>query len=122
MSQTTQRLQLTLIAVAWCLQACDMNEQFRVDSDPKAPFTEAVALDAARRALENAGYDVAALEPVCYSRDCSDPEKYFARNTLQPNMGYILWRFKGVTKTLYQLDVRLIKEDGHISCAVSVPK
>ena len=35
MSQTTQRLQLTLIAVAWCLQACDMNEQFRVDSDPK---------------------------------------------------------------------------------------
>jgi len=119
---TTRRLAGALSMSVAFLLACDMPQTFRIETDPKAELTETAALDAARTALQRAGYDVNTLEPVCYRSGCSTPEKYFARNTIQPNRGYILWRFKDSTKTAFQLNVDLTKEGGQIVCEVGRTK
>jgi hypothetical protein len=76
-------------------------------------------MDHARDAIGRAGYDPSAVEPVCYRQECDTSEAYFARNTLDPNRGYVLWRFKGDTRTAYQLSVTVERQGNQLSCTVA---
>jgi hypothetical protein len=57
------------------------------------PLTEAVALEVTRNTLEIAGYAPSHLKPVEFRPNSPDelPERFFARNTVDPQSGYVLW-------------------------------
>jgi hypothetical protein len=81
-------------------------------------LSEAIVLDRAREAIKRAGYDASAVEPVCFRQPCTTPEGYFARNTINPDNGYVLWRFTGNTSTLYQLSVTIERSRDELRCTV----
>jgi hypothetical protein len=81
-------------------------------------LTEAIVLDRAREAIKRAGHDPSAVEPVCFWQPCATPEGYFARNTINPDNGYVLWRFKSNTRTLYQLSVTIERDRDELRCTV----
>jgi hypothetical protein len=81
-----------------------------------------VVLDTAREALRQAGYDSTAVEPVCFREPCSAPEGYFARNTIDGNAGYVLWRIKDEARRPYHLNVAIKREGAYIYCTVGEAK
>jgi hypothetical protein len=81
-------------------------------------LTEEVVLVRARDAIRQAGYDPNSVEPVCFRTPCPKPEGYFARNTVDSNRGYVLWRFTSDNRTLYQLSVTVERRQDEIRCTV----
>jgi hypothetical protein len=108
---------LGVLAVAW-----HSRSTYRYEIAAAGPLTEEVVLDRARAAIGQAGYDPGSVEPVCYRQPCATPEPYFARNTIEPNSGYVLWRFKSNTRTLYQLSVSVERKRNQLRCTVGEVK
>jgi hypothetical protein len=97
-------------------------ETYRIPVEKGPGLTEPIALGASRRALQMAGHDPRALEPVCYRPDCSGDTRYLARATPEAGTGYTLWRISGRSDALFHLHVRLRQGDGYIDCDVSTAK
>ena len=106
---------LALFIVVWWNEG---RRTYRSTVSAGDSLTEATVLDRAREAIRQAGYDPSAVEPVCFRQPCTTPEGYFARNTITPDNGYVLWRFKGNTRTLYQLSVRVERHRDELRCTV----
>jgi len=109
---------LLVLACGLSLAACDSEYTHRSSIAPTDRLTESVALSRTREAIRHAGYDPSSVEPVCYGQPCESSEPYFARNTLDPNRGYVLWRFKADTRTKYQLSVTIERQGDQLTCSV----
>ena len=81
-------------------------------------LTEEMVLARARDAIRQAGYDPRSVEPVCFRAPCAKPEGYFARNSVDPDRGYVLWRFTSDSRTLFQLSVTVERRRDEIRCTV----
>jgi hypothetical protein len=84
---------LPVAAVCWfVVRSCEygvLNVFFRDHhfTDDRE-LTEDVAVDLTRKTLETDGFDVVSMKPQRFWRD--DP-RVFAKNTINPNKGYVLW-------------------------------
>jgi hypothetical protein len=84
---------LPLAAACWfVVRSCEygiLNVFFRDHhfTDDR-PLTEDVAVELTRKTLEEEGFDVASMTPQPFWHN--DP-RVFARNTINPNNGYVLW-------------------------------
>jgi hypothetical protein len=72
------------------------------------PLTEAVAIEVTRNTLEIAGYDPSRLAPFEFRPNSPDehPERFFARNTIDPQSGSVLWGPKNSTVWDYSVTER----------------
>lgn len=91
------------------------------------PLTEEIAIKYSKRALESSGHDTSELAPDEYWNEYPEGhvERLFARNTIDPNRGYIVW----VPKPGSDLDlatsrfkVRVRKDENGIHCRVFLGK
>ena len=82
-------------------------------------LTEDIAVGCTRKALEDAGYPSEAIEPVCYRQPCRPDEPYFARNTVNPDGGYVLWHLKADTRRRSQFSVAVERRGDQLSCTAS---
>jgi hypothetical protein len=113
---------LVAVALGALVVVWHSRSTYRYEITAGGPLTEEVVLDRARDAIRQAGYDPGSVEPVCYRQPCATPEPYFARNTIEPNSGYVLWRFKSNTRTLYQLSARVERKRDQLWCSVGEVK
>jgi hypothetical protein len=74
-------------------------------------LTEAVAIDVTSRTLKADGHDTTTLRPMEYANTYREghSERLFARNTLNENMGYVVWGAKNHNYGSYKVSV---KKDG----------
>ena len=100
------------------MAACESESSYRSPIADTDRLTEQVAVSITRQAIGDAGYDASAAEPACYRQPCGASEPYFARNTLDPNRGYVLWRFKSNSRTAYQLSVTIERRGDRLLCSV----
>jgi hypothetical protein len=64
--------------------------------DEEAVLTEKLALDVTGRALDQVGLGRKNFEPAPFTDDASAPERYFARNSVDKDSGYVLFRRIGL--------------------------
>jgi hypothetical protein len=79
-----------------------------------APLTESQAIELSREALERVGEDASLFEPASYDHDKT---MFYARNTLTPYNGYVLWHLRG-ERALYQFSVQLEQVGSEVRCGV----
>jgi len=115
---TAWRLLARAMTIALPLASCESESSYRSSIAPTDRLTEEVAVRTTREAIRDAGYDASAAEPACYRQPCDASEPYFARNTVSPNRGYVLWRFKRDSRTAYQLSVTIERQGDQLPCIV----
>lgn len=98
-------------------------EQRTLDCDIKVikagAITEEEAVSTSMSALKEVGVNITGLVPRPYDHDSA---KFFARNTIDNNDGYILWGYKNYNKVgdrYYRYMVRLSKKGKVIHCSIS---
>jgi hypothetical protein len=99
-----------LVSLATTGTSCDREYTSRSHLAEADRLTERIAVDRALEAIGNAGYDKSLVEPACYRNPCDTSEPYFARNTLNPNRGYVLLRFKADSRRAYHLNVTIERQ------------
>jgi hypothetical protein len=105
-----------LRAVGLFLLLCACSHNYSVALKDGEELTEGVALRISIEALEDAGVDVAQLTPFPYGKSTS----VFARNTLNPNEGYVLWRPVGDEGHAYSVSIEVMGK--RVVCQVSRAK
>ena len=83
-------------------------------SDGASPLTESQAIELSREALKRVGEDARLFEPATYDHDNT---KFYARNTLTPYNGYVLWHSLG-DPSRYAFSVRLEQVGSEVRCGV----
>jgi hypothetical protein len=89
---------LGLIVAGWLLlrvNSYGLNNVFSREYrfHDERPLTEDIAVELTRRCLDRAGCDTSRMTPVEYRSDypTDSVERVLARNSLNPNNGYVLW-------------------------------
>jgi hypothetical protein len=82
-------------------------------------LNEDVAVDLTRKTLTAEGFDVTSLEPRPFGYD---HPLLFARNSLNPNNGYVLWGDRRHAFPHWDYSVRIEKNGSDVLCRVSRPK
>lgn len=86
--------------------------------DPAVRLTEDVAIAYTRRALVVEGKDKPLMRPIPYWPESQftepEAERLFARNTLDPNKGYVIWNVG--------FHVQLDRNEDQVTCQVFTPK
>ncbi len=83
-------------------------------ADGVAPLTESKAIELSREALRRVGEDTNLFEPATYDHEHT---QFYARNTLTPFSGYVLWRALG-ERPGYAFSVQLEQVGGEVRCGV----
>lgn len=107
----------SLFGVALALLLFGCSHTYSVGLEEGEELSEAVAVRASREALEKSGLDISQLEPAPYGNSMS----VFARNRLNPNHGYVLWRRYGEKKG-YSYSVSIERVGRELICEVSKTK
>ena len=81
-------------------------------TDGIAPLTEPQAIELSREALRRVGEDASLFEPATY-----DGTHFYARNTLTPYNGYVLWHALGA-QPRYDFSVQLEQVGSDVRCGV----
>jgi hypothetical protein len=76
------------------------------------PPTEQQAIELSREVLHRVGEDPTLFEPATY-----DGTHIYARNTLTPSNGYVLWHLRG-ERELYQFSVHVEQVGSEVRCGV----
>lgn len=105
-----------LFGVALALLLFGCSHTYSVALPEGEELSEAVAVRVTRAALQSAGVDSSQMEPAPFG----DTESVFARNTLNPNNGYVLWRRYGEKGYSYSVSVERV--GGELLCNVSKTK
>ena len=99
------------------------HEQRTLDCDIQVKKAGAIkeeeAVSASMSALKEVGVNITGLVPRPYDHHSA---KFFARNTINNNDGYILWGYNNYDQTgdrYYRYMVRLYKEGKVIHCSIS---
>ena len=109
---------LVVLAYSIYSDVVGYSHSFPVNSDFK--FTEANAIDLSGRALNQSGIDVAQYVPIPWGPpDSTSTEKLFARNTLNPNNGYVRWATKVEERPLRGYSVRLDYKQSEVIAKVT---
>ncbi len=83
-------------------------------------LTEYEAINISREALMRYGVDVGSLRPMPFTNDPNQGDRFFARNNVNPNSGYILWErqhSEGQNQTGYSVRI-----DPQFVCSVGPTK
>ena len=83
-------------------------------TDGVAPLTESQAIELSREALKRVGEDASLFEPATYDHDHAH---FYARNTLTPYNGYVLWHALGA-QPRYDFSVQLEQVGSDVRCGV----
>ena len=112
---------LTAAIAVSLIVACCMALQSPVYHYPfhtTGPFSEADALRLSSRALDDAGLATPAMAPLPYRYESNfreqDKNRFFARNTITPDNGYVMWSVR--------YTVHLKRGDDEVQCTVSKNK
>jgi hypothetical protein len=81
-------------------------------------LTEDVAIDLTKRTLVAEGIEVSAMEP---QRFWTNDPRLFARNTINPNQGYVLWG-NPQHGPMWEYHVNIKKNGSDVRCRVYRPK
>lgn len=76
-----------IVALIAC--GCSTNTKFRLEFGEQEILTEEAAVRLSQQALTAAGIDATRMRPVPYRTGNPD---LFARNTLDPDSGYVIWK------------------------------
>jgi hypothetical protein len=82
------------------------------------PLNEGMAIDLTRQTLEAEGFDVSSMKPRPFYP--SNPD-VFARNSIDPNQGYVLWGDPH-SSAAWEYLVSIEKNGSEVRCRVSRPK
>ena len=87
---------LLMIVIVGCTIYYDISgKSYSFPVDSKFKLTEENAIEMSKRALIEAGLEIEQLVPIPWGPPNSEAnEKLFARNTIDPNNGYVLWAFR----------------------------
>jgi hypothetical protein len=115
---SSRKAMLFVLGVALMVGGC--RRHYRLPVERGADLTQRISLEAGRRAIQLAGYDARRAEPVCYWDPCDERSPLVARNDLDADRGYVLWRLTdredGARRHLF---VGLQMEADHVDCTVS---
>jgi hypothetical protein len=81
------------------------------------PLTESQAVELSREALRRDGHEVGSLAPQRFQQDNTN---YYARNTITPYSGYILWASTAASNEAFA--VHMEQRGTQVLCVVSMPK
>jgi hypothetical protein len=88
-------------------------------NEPSSPFlTEDVALDSARKALIDDGFDLMVWAPVADGRSVApdgEKDKFMARNGENPNRGYIQFQSRDTSNVVF---VNVEKTASKVVCTI----
>lgn len=110
---------VTLLVVAYlaivALALWDFRQRrVELQAEGTSPLTESQAIELSREALKRVGEDAKMLEPVSYDHDNT---KLYARNSLTPYSGYVLWHSLGAP-TRCTFSVHLEQVGSEVRCEV----
>src|SRR5258708_5180291 len=81
------------------------------------PLSESQAVELSREALRRAGHEIGSLAPQRFQKDNTN---YYARNTVTPFSGYVLWASTSAVNEAFA--VHMEQRGTQVLCAVSTPK
>ena len=81
-------------------------------TDGVAPLTESKAIELSQEALRRVGEDTNLFEPATYNHEHT---QFYARNTLTPYNGYVLWHALGEPPG-YAFSVQLEQVGSEVRC------
>lgn len=117
MNHWKRYIRLISILLLLVFVGCMDEGVYKIPLQKNEQFTEETAIRVSREALKRAGKDVSKMEPVSYRHELGPGENLLARNILNRNQGYMLWRENG-GKGLFQYDVSMEKVEGYVKCDV----
>ena len=100
---------------------CHLRRTCAVTVEADAVLTEQLALDVSRQALDRVGLGHQNFEARPFTNDASARERYFARNSLNRDNGYVLWHRIGSRPT-DGVSVHLERRGASVTCLVSALK
>jgi hypothetical protein len=108
---------LALLVVGWLAVVAEAFWHFRerrvaFHFSSAEPLTEPEAIELSREALRRVGEDATLFDPATY-----DGTLIYARNTLTPYSGYVLWHQRG-ENALYEFSVQLEQVGNEVHCGV----
>jgi hypothetical protein len=86
------------------------------------PLTDLEAIELSREALRRSGHEADRLAPQKFQNDTTN---YYARNTISPFSGYVLWSSMPLNSTNPNNEafmVQLEQRGTQVLCRVNVPK
>ncbi len=107
-----------LVIIFQCLiiGCSSKSDEYIISVESGSRFTEEMALEVSRKTLESDGKVISEMIPAKY-RESGVDNKYFARNVLNPDRGYVLWHKKG-ENCLYEYVVEMHKNNDKVSCKI----
>jgi hypothetical protein len=102
-----------LIFVAWVLH----EPEIALGRSSSEPLTDSEAVELSREALRRSGHEAGSLAPERFQRDNTN---YYARNTITPYSGYVLWASTGASSEAFA--VHMEQRGTQVFCVVSMPK
>ena len=107
-----------LILVGWVLH----EPEIALTRAGSEPLTDSEAVELSREALRRSGHETGRLAPQKFQNDNTN---YYARNTITPYSGYVLWSSMPWTSTNPNNDGFVVNLEQHgtqVVCRVSRPK
>jgi hypothetical protein len=105
------------VALAVFLLRQSRGQEVTLTTASDQPLSESQAIELSREALERTGHETSKLAPQRFQRDNTN---YYARNTISPYNGYVLWASADTTNNAFA--VHMEQRGNQLFCLVSMPK